>query len=99
MGNRSSIDIASQVLEAANGGASKIQIMYRALLSYKQMKQYVNFLTEKGLLIYDNNNHQQGGVQTFRTTEKGLRFLDTYNQIYDVLKIAPPSSSPPSPPQ
>ena len=43
MGNRSSIDIASDVLEAANGGASKIEIMYKALLSYNQMKVYVNF--------------------------------------------------------
>ena len=98
MGNRSSIDIASQVLEAANGGASKIQIMYRALLSYKQMKQYVNFLTEKGLLIYDNNNHQQGGVQTFRTTEKGLRFLEIYNGLEEMIKKEEEEEQQASPP-
>jgi predicted transcriptional regulator len=38
MRNRSTIDISSAVLEAANGGTTKIQIMYRALLSYKQIK-------------------------------------------------------------
>ncbi len=49
MGSRSTIDIVSHVLEAANGGASKMQIMYGALLSCKQMmKEYVNFLSEKG---------------------------------------------------
>jgi predicted transcriptional regulator len=83
MGNRSTIDIASDVLEAANGGAGKIQIMYRALLSHKQMKVYVNFLTEKGLLVYDN---QHGEVHTFRTTEKGLRFLEIYNRLEDMIK-------------
>jgi predicted transcriptional regulator len=37
MVNRSTLNIASDVLKAANGGASKIKIMYGALLSYKQM--------------------------------------------------------------
>ena len=83
MGNRSSIDIASDVLEAANGGANKIQIMYKALLSYNQMKVYVNFLNEKGLLVYDNQNRE---VHTFRTTEKGLRFLEIYNRLEDMIK-------------
>jgi predicted transcriptional regulator len=83
VGNRSSIDIASDVLEAANGGASKIEIMYKALLSYNQMKVYVNFLNEKGLLVYDN---QHGVAHTFRTTEKGLRFLEIYNRLDDIIK-------------
>ena len=83
MGNRSTIDIASDVLEAANGGASKIEIMYKALLSYNQMKVYVNFLNEKGLLVYDN---QHGEAHTFRTTEKGLRFLEIYNRLDDMIK-------------
>jgi predicted transcriptional regulator len=83
MGNRSTIDIASDVLEAANGGASKIQIMYKALLSYNQMKVYVNFLNEKGLLVYDN---QHGEAYVFSTTEKGLRFLEIYNRLEDMIK-------------
>jgi predicted transcriptional regulator len=83
MGNRSTIDIASDILEAANGGASKIEIMYKALLSYNQMKVYMNFLKEKGLLVYDN---QHGEAQTFRTTEKGLRFLEIYNRLDDMIK-------------
>ena len=39
MVHRSRIDIASDVLKVANGGASKIKIMYGAHLSYKQMKE------------------------------------------------------------
>jgi predicted transcriptional regulator len=35
-------------------------------------------LTEKDLLYYDKD------TQTFKTTEKGLRFLDTYNRIGDM---------------
>ena len=78
---RDKIEIISDVLEAANGGASKIRIMYKAVLSYKQMRGYVNFLAEKGLLEY---GYQQE-LQIVRTTEKGLLFLATYNQIHDIL--------------
>ena len=86
MGNRSSIDIASDVLEVANGGgASKMQIMSRAVLSHKQMKEYVNFLIEKGLLAYDNINNQRRKVHVFKTTEKGLRFIELCNRLHDTI--------------
>jgi predicted transcriptional regulator len=90
----SSIDITSDVLEVANGGASKIEIMYKALLSYNQMKVYVNFLNEKGLLVYDN---QHGEAHTFRTTEKGLRFLEIYNRLDDMIKEDEGEQVPPLP--
>ena len=83
MVNRSTLNIASDVLKAANGGASKIKIMYGALLSYKQMKWYLNFLIEKRLLVIDNK-HREG--QVFKTTEKGLRFLEIYNQLNEMIK-------------
>jgi predicted transcriptional regulator len=71
----------SEILDAANGGsATKTKIMYRAFLSFRQMKEYARVLTENNLLNYD------AYTQTFKTTEKGLRFLDTYNQMSDVMK-------------
>jgi predicted transcriptional regulator len=77
---RSRTEIISKVLDAANGGgATRTKIMYRAYLSYTQMKEYVELLTERGLLNYDLDK------QTFRTTEKGLRFLQAYNQISDMI--------------
>ena len=44
---RSRSDIAALILEAANGGAAKTKIMYKAFLSYVQLKQYLNILIEK----------------------------------------------------
>jgi len=72
---RSRTDIVSQMLEAANGGASKTKIMYSAYLSYAQLKEYLTVLVEGGLLEY------QPGEQKYRTTEKGIKFLGTYSQI------------------
>jgi predicted transcriptional regulator len=47
---RSRTDIVSQILEAANGGATKTKIMYKAYLSYAQLKEYLSVLVENGLL-------------------------------------------------
>ncbi|HEX6280773.1 MAG TPA: winged helix-turn-helix domain-containing protein [Nitrososphaera sp.] len=80
---RSRTDIISEILDAANGGATKTKIMYQAFISYSQMKEYLRVLTENNLLNYDLY------TQTFKTTEKGLRFLHTYNQMDDMIKAAP----------
>jgi predicted transcriptional regulator len=81
---RSRTDIISEILDAANGGgATKTKIMYQAFISYSQMKEYLRVLTENDLLRYD------AYTQTFKTTEKGLRFLNTYNQMDGMIKTAP----------
>jgi predicted transcriptional regulator len=46
---RSRTDIAEMILEAANGGAAKTKIMYKAFLSYAQLKEYLTVLLQNGL--------------------------------------------------
>jgi predicted transcriptional regulator len=78
---RSRTEIISVILDTANGGgATKTKIMYKAYLSYAQMKEYLRVLTENNLLTYNVD------TQTFKTTEKGLRFLDTFNQMDSLIK-------------
>ena len=72
---RSRTELVSNILEAANGGATKTKIMYKAFLSYAQLKEYLSVLVENGLLEYIE------GEQVYRTTDKGNRFLKIYNQI------------------
>jgi predicted transcriptional regulator len=72
---RSRTEILSNILEAANGGATKTKIMYRAFLSYAQLKEYLALATENGLLDYNK------GDATFKTTSKGIKFLGIYQQI------------------
>lgn len=81
MAGRNRIKIISQILETANGGVTtKIKIMYRTNLSYAQLKGYLITLIDKNLL------HHDLATNTFRTTEKGLRFLAIYNKLDDVLR-------------
>ena len=50
MKHRSRIEIISQILEIANGGVtSKIKIMSKVNLSYAQLKEYLQVLTQKQL--------------------------------------------------
>jgi predicted transcriptional regulator len=78
---RNRIEIISQILEVANGGVtSKTKIMARANLSYIQLQNYLITLSEKELLRYDLDTH------TFKTTEKGLKFLKVYSQFDQLAK-------------
>jgi len=48
---RNRIEIICQILEVANGGVTKkIEIMYKANLSYTQLKEYGMVLAESDLL-------------------------------------------------
>ena len=52
MKNRSRTEIISNILDAANGGATKTKIMYIAFLSYNQLKEYLSILIENNLIEY-----------------------------------------------
>jgi predicted transcriptional regulator len=74
---RNRTEIISQILEAANDplGIAKTKLMYKAFLSYEPLEGYLKVVIENDLLRYDSV------TRTFKTTEKGLRFLSLYNKI------------------
>ena len=82
---RSRTELVSHILEAANGGATKTKIMYKAFLSYAQLKEYLNLLIANGLIDYDSTG------QTYRTSPKGLRYLGLYTQMDKLVLTAPPA--------
>ena len=77
---RSRTEIVGNILEAANGGATKTKIMYKAFLSYGQLKEYLSVLIENNLIEYID------GTRKFKTTEKGLNYLKMHNEIGELLQ-------------
>ena len=77
---RNRTEIVGNILDAANGGATKTKIMYTAFLSYNQLQEYFSILIENNLIEYLDGAHK------FRTTEKGLNFLKMHNQIEELLQ-------------
>jgi predicted transcriptional regulator len=75
---RSRTELTSNILEAANGGATKTKIMYKAFLSYAQLKEYLAMLIQNDLVVQDFE-----GI--YRTTSKGIRFLETSRQLGGLL--------------
>lgn len=90
-GDRSRTEIARQILEIAKhgsgysssngkGDATKTRTMYNAFLSHHRLKELIALLIENDLLSYDSTIHK------FKTTEKGVTFLQAYKQIDQMLK-------------
>ena len=50
-----------------------------ALISFNQLREYLSLLVENGLIEYEEGNH------TYRTTEKGIRFLQLQNKTDEAL--------------
>ncbi|HVX01677.1 MAG TPA: winged helix-turn-helix domain-containing protein [Nitrososphaera sp.] len=72
---RSRMDIAAAILEIAQGGAIKTRIMYKAFLSFPQLKEYLELLQDGGLLDYVAEEKE------YYTTEKGRQFLKMYKDV------------------
>jgi predicted transcriptional regulator len=75
---RSRTEIVAMILEAANGGTTKTKIMYKAFLSYAQLKEYLSVLIENDLIEYIEGSE-------YKTTQKGLIFLKMNSEIEELL--------------
>jgi predicted transcriptional regulator len=77
---RSRTEIVSNILDAANGGVTKTKIMYKAYLSYNQLREYLSILIENNLIEYLD------GTNKFKSTEKGLNLLKMHNEMAELLQ-------------
>ena len=66
-------------------GVNKTLIMYKSFLSYAQLKEYLSFLIEKGLV----EEQQRGGSEriVYKITEKGVRLLQISNEIESIVGL------------
>ena len=77
MKHRSKEEISALILEAIvhTNRATQTIIMYKAYLTHSQLKQFLSSLVEKGLIEYQRED------RLYRVTEKGIYFLQVYNQL------------------
>ena len=81
---RSRTEIIATILESIRTGSTKTKIMYKAYLSYSQMKEYLQFLQENNLMEYES------GSQIYRITDKGIQFLVAYGEISSLVSQSDP---------
>ena len=82
--NTSRTEIVSQILSIVKGygyhGAKETIITSDVYLSSSELREYLIALTVHGLLIYEPI------MRRYDIAEKGLRFLELYNKLGDMLK-------------
>lgn len=86
---RDRLFIIAEILEVAREGVLKTQVMYRANLSFAQLNEYLSLLLDLDLLEVVKAPEKT----IYKTTDKGLRYLQSYREIRELLKKGKGNSS------
>ncbi|MBN1681977.1 transcriptional regulator [Candidatus Bathyarchaeota archaeon] len=78
---RTSLDVYVDILQAAETGANKTRLVYRANLNFEIIKRYMKNLIENGLL-------EEKIEGKFFTTRKGLQFVEQYKDLVVPLNMS-----------
>lgn len=73
---KSEFDTIAAILRVAGKGANKIEIMQQCNLNPLSLDKYLSALIDMGLLKVE-----QKSQVSYRTTDKGLQFLQTYHRL------------------
>lgn len=82
-GNRGWLEIIEYILVSCKNGALKTHVMYKCNLNSHQVRQYLQFLLNCNLL----EKHLESSTSkryTYKTTVRGIRYMDAYNQIAEL---------------
>jgi predicted transcriptional regulator len=80
---RDKLRIIAQILETAKEPTLKTQIMYRANLSFEQLNEYLEFMTNLDLL----EKFAVRRKELYRATRKGAEFATRYTEITQLLRM------------
>jgi predicted transcriptional regulator len=75
---RNNLDISADILQVAQTGAKKTQIVYKANLNFLLVKKYLNNLMEKDFVNKADTRYY--------TTEKGKDFLRSYQEFSSMVR-------------
>jgi len=79
------VDIVYDILiSAMGGGAKKTHILYRANISSTQVESYFSALLAHNLI---EKSHDLDGNTIYRTTEKGMRFIECCEEIRSLIGL------------
>ena len=79
---RSSAEIVDSILHSIEtSGATRTRIMYKAMLSYAQLNEYLALMQRAELIEY----HAESKLYTM--APKGLVFLNKFSEIKELISI------------
>jgi predicted transcriptional regulator len=89
MKNRSKYGVIAAILRSAIREETRTKIMYKAMLSNDQCRNYIDSLLNFGLIMGQNN----GSKMVYKVTNKGATFLDYYDQMMHLLPMSSDENS------
>ncbi len=80
---RSKEDILTGMLISALKGANKTKLMYDNIISFNQLKKYLDYALSNGLIkeIVESNEEGSKMRRIYITTDSGRRYLSIYNKL------------------
>lgn len=79
---RDRLYIMAEILDIAKNGALKTQIMYQANLSFPKLEEYLGFMLKLGVM----EKIEEEDKLTYKSTGKGIDYLQRYREISVLLK-------------
>jgi predicted transcriptional regulator len=86
--------IIAKILSVINASdakdATRTSIMYKAFLSYAQLKEYLSFLVEKGLIDEFPQQIKSGSGNekfVYKITERGIRLVQISKEIENIVGL------------
>jgi predicted transcriptional regulator len=73
---RSTLEVSADILKVAIGGAKKSHIVYQANLNFAIIKEYLDNLSNSGLLATPATDSK-----LYTTTDKGIAFVNYMNGL------------------
>lgn len=83
MKNRSKYGVIAAILRSATREETRTKIMYKAMLSNDQCRNYIDSLLNFGLIM----EHDNGAKMVYKVTNKGTTFLNYYEQMMHLLPM------------
>jgi len=77
---RSNVEVIADILRL--GEAGKTEIMYSTNMSYRQLQQYLEFLTQHEFIQIMKVGNP---VTTYKVNKRGLRLLETIENLLEML--------------
>lgn len=76
--NRSRVEITADILELTCCPCKPTTMMYKANLSYDQLKSYLAYLSDKGWIVKEKGE--------WRATERGREYLAVFHKLKEFLE-------------
>ena len=79
MAKRTNLEITAEILSFCKQPQTKTHVMYNTNLSWQMLQKYLSQLQSLGLLEVHHS------VTRYATTEKGLKFVEKWRELLELL--------------